>query len=49
MTIATLGLGGFGRVELVKHLKNGAVKAYALKCLKKRHIVDTNQEEHVKL
>lgn len=45
--ITTLGCGGFGRVELVKHFKNGIVKAYALKCLKKQHIVDTRQEEHI--
>lgn len=45
--VATLGIGGFGRVELVKHKQDGVVKTYALKCLKKRHIVDTHQEEHV--
>lgn len=45
--VATLGIGGFGRVELVKHEQDGVVKTYALKCLKKRHIVDTHQEEHV--
>ncbi|EDO38399.1 predicted protein [Nematostella vectensis] len=36
--VATLGTGGFGRVELV---------TYALKCLKKKHILDTRQQEHV--
>lgn len=47
--VATLGIGGFGRVELVKHERPdaGAVQSFALKCLKKRHIVDTRQEEHV--
>lgn len=48
--VATLGIGGFGRVELVKHVPadgGGEVRAFALKCLKKRHIVDTRQEEHV--
>lgn len=46
--IATLGIGGFGRVELVKHERDGGVvETYALKCLKKQHIVDTHQEEHV--
>lgn len=45
--VATLGIGGFGRVELVKHEHNGNIQTYALKCLKKKHIVDTHQEEHV--
>lgn len=47
--VATLGVGGFGRVELVQHVRpgDGAVRSFALKCLKKRHIVDTRQEEHV--
>jgi cGMP-dependent protein kinase len=44
--IATLGVGGFGRVELVKCLKKPST-AYALKCLKKQHIVETQQQEHV--
>ncbi len=44
--IATLGIGGFGRVELVKYEKNNEVQTYALKCLRKRHIIDTRQEEH---
>ncbi|KAG7481348.1 hypothetical protein MATL_G00065920 [Megalops atlanticus] len=43
--IATLGVGGFGRVELVK-VKNEDV-TFALKCIKKKHIVDTRQEEHI--
>ncbi|XP_058985512.1 mucin-2 isoform X2 [Musca domestica] len=45
--IATLGIGGFGRVELVKAYHQDRVDTFALKCLKKRHIVDTKQEEHV--
>jgi cGMP-dependent protein kinase len=44
--IATLGVGGFGRVELVKCLKKPS-NAFALKCLKKQHIVETQQQEHV--
>ena len=44
--IATLGVGGFGRVELVKCRKKPSV-TYALKCLKKQHIVETQQQEHV--
>ncbi|XP_036383101.1 cGMP-dependent protein kinase 2 [Megalops cyprinoides] len=43
--IATLGVGGFGRVELVK-VKNEDV-TFAMKCIKKKHIVDTRQEEHI--
>ncbi|KAI9577962.1 cGMP-dependent protein kinase, isozyme 1 isoform X1 [Glossina fuscipes] len=45
--ITTLGIGGFGRVELVKACQQDRVDIFALKCLKKRHIVDTKQEEHV--
>nr|XP_018897131.1 PREDICTED: cGMP-dependent protein kinase, isozyme 1-like [Bemisia tabaci]XP_018897132.1 PREDICTED: cGMP-dependent protein kinase, isozyme 1-like [Bemisia tabaci]XP_018897133.1 PREDICTED: cGMP-dependent protein kinase, isozyme 1-like [Bemisia tabaci] len=44
--ISTLGIGGFGRVELVQS-KSDKTKVYALKCLKKQHIVDTHQQEHV--
>ncbi|ELW63911.1 cGMP-dependent protein kinase 2 [Tupaia chinensis] len=43
--IATLGVGGFGRVELVK-VKNENI-AFAMKCIRKKHIVDTKQQEHV--
>uniref|UniRef100_H2YVX5 cGMP-dependent protein kinase n=1 Tax=Ciona savignyi TaxID=51511 RepID=H2YVX5_CIOSA len=45
--IDTLGVGGFGRVELVE-LKSDPAKTYAMKVLKKRHIVDTRQQEHIK-
>ncbi|XP_067846715.1 cGMP-dependent protein kinase 2 [Heptranchias perlo] len=43
--ITTLGVGGFGRVELVK-MKNENV-TFAVKCIKKKHIVDTRQQEHI--
>ncbi|KAM9727998.1 cGMP-dependent protein kinase 2 [Menidia menidia] len=43
--IATLGVGGFGRVELVK-LKDENM-TFALKCIKKKHVVDTRQQEHI--
>ncbi|XP_064005694.1 cGMP-dependent protein kinase 2 [Pogoniulus pusillus] len=43
--VTTLGVGGFGRVELVK-MKNENV-AFAMKCIKKQHIVDTKQQEHI--
>lgn len=45
--VATLGIGGFGRVELVKYDNGHQVQSFALKCLKKQHIVATRQEEHV--
>ncbi|XP_046393783.1 cGMP-dependent protein kinase, isozyme 1 isoform X2 [Ischnura elegans] len=44
--IGTLGVGGFGRVELVRHCRNPSL-SFALKCLKKQHIIDTQQQEHV--
>uniref|UniRef100_A0A4W5RH88 cGMP-dependent protein kinase n=1 Tax=Hucho hucho TaxID=62062 RepID=A0A4W5RH88_9TELE len=43
--IATLGMGGFGRVELVKLRDEDTT--FALKCIKKKHIVDTRQQEHI--
>ncbi|KAE8280197.1 cGMP-dependent protein kinase 2 [Larimichthys crocea] len=43
--IATLGMGGFGRVELVKLMDEDVT--FALKCIKKKHIVDTRQQEHI--
>ncbi|XP_029933856.1 cGMP-dependent protein kinase 1-like isoform X3 [Myripristis murdjan] len=45
--IDTLGVGGFGRVELVQ-LKSEEAKTFAMKILKKRHIVDTRQQEHIR-
>lgn len=44
--VATLGMGGFGRVELV-HEKANPDKTYALKYLIKKHVVETKQQEHV--
>ncbi|XP_031426573.1 cGMP-dependent protein kinase 2 [Clupea harengus] len=43
--ITTLGVGGFGRVELVK-VKNEEV-TFALKRIKKAHVVENKQEEHI--
>ncbi|XP_010167670.1 cGMP-dependent protein kinase 2 isoform X2 [Antrostomus carolinensis] len=43
--VTTLGVGGFGRVELVK-VKNENV-VFAMKCIKKKHVVDTKQQEHI--
>ncbi|XP_022918268.1 cGMP-dependent protein kinase, isozyme 1 [Onthophagus taurus] len=44
--MATLGIGGFGRVELVQYCRDPSL-TFALKCLKKQHIVDTQQQEHI--
>ncbi|XP_036382682.1 cGMP-dependent protein kinase 1 [Megalops cyprinoides] len=44
--ICTLGVGGFSRVELV-HLKDDTSRSFALKVLKKRHILDTSQQGHI--
>lgn len=44
--VATLGIGGFGRVELVQ-LANNKEETFALKCLKKQHVVETQQQEHI--
>uniref|UniRef100_A0A3B4ZXK6 cGMP-dependent protein kinase n=1 Tax=Stegastes partitus TaxID=144197 RepID=A0A3B4ZXK6_9TELE len=44
--ISTLGMGGFSRVELVQ-LKSDPNRSFALKVLKKRHIMDTSQQGHI--
>ncbi|XP_055010018.1 cGMP-dependent protein kinase 1-like [Boleophthalmus pectinirostris] len=44
--ICTLGVGGFSRVELVQ-LKSDPNRSFALKVLKKRHILDTSQQGHI--
>ncbi|XP_063067282.1 cGMP-dependent protein kinase 1-like [Engraulis encrasicolus] len=44
--ICTLGMGGFSRVELVQ-LKNDLSRSFAMKMLKKRHILDTSQQFHI--
>ncbi|KAK5966762.1 cAMP-dependent kinase catalytic subunit [Trichostrongylus colubriformis] len=41
--VTTLGVGGFGRVELVR----ASGKVFALKVMSKKHIVDMKQEKHV--
>lgn len=45
--VSTLGVGGFGRVNLVRLGIGEGMKVFALKCLKKYHIVETKQEKHV--
>ncbi|TNN06257.1 cGMP-dependent protein kinase 1 isoform 1 [Schistosoma japonicum] len=44
--ITVLGVGGFGCVELVVWKKNRS-KSFALKRMKKQHIVHTRQQEHI--
>ncbi|KAI9585996.1 cGMP-dependent protein kinase, isozyme 2 forms cD5/T2 isoform X2 [Glossina fuscipes] len=44
--IATLGVGGFGRVELVQILGDNS-RSFALKQMKKAQIVETRQQQHI--
>ncbi|XP_014598937.1 PREDICTED: cGMP-dependent protein kinase, isozyme 2 forms cD4/T1/T3A/T3B-like isoform X1 [Polistes canadensis] len=44
--IATLGVGGFGRVELVQ-IADDSSRAFALKQMKKAQIVETRQQQHI--
>ncbi|XP_043920401.1 cGMP-dependent protein kinase 1-like [Protopterus annectens] len=45
--VVTLGVGAFGRVELVSHACTG--DHFALKKLNKKYVVQSRQQEHVKL
>ncbi|XP_018300522.1 cGMP-dependent protein kinase for isoform X2 [Mycetomoellerius zeteki] len=45
-TIATLGVGGFGRVELVQ-IVGDSTRSFALKQMKKAQIVETRQQQHI--
>ncbi|CAK8674003.1 cGMP-dependent protein kinase 1-like isoform X2 [Clavelina lepadiformis] len=45
-TIGVLGVGGFGRVKLVKR-RGKDDRSYALKCMKKTYIVETKQQDHI--
>lgn len=45
--LKTLGMGGFGRVDLVT-IRDDKTKSYALKIMKKCQIVETKQEQHIK-
>ncbi|KAL1115701.1 hypothetical protein AAG570_005991, partial [Ranatra chinensis] len=45
--LATLGVGGFGRVELV-HIAHDRTRSFALKQMKKSQIVETRQQQHIK-
>ncbi|XP_046405262.1 cGMP-dependent protein kinase, isozyme 2 forms cD4/T1/T3A/T3B isoform X1 [Ischnura elegans] len=44
--IATLGVGGFGRVELVQ-ISGDQIRSFALKQMKKSQIVETRQQQHI--
>ena len=44
--VTTLGMGGFGRVDLVT-IGDDKTKSYALKVMKKCQIVETRQEQHI--
>ncbi|XP_056634126.1 cGMP-dependent protein kinase, isozyme 2 forms cD5/T2 isoform X1 [Diorhabda sublineata] len=44
--LTTLGVGGFGRVELVQ-IKGRPSRSYALKQMKKAQIVETRQQQHI--
>lgn len=44
--VSTLGVGGFGRVELVT-LVNDNQRSFALKVMKKAQIVETRQQQHI--
>ncbi|KAJ8725588.1 hypothetical protein PYW08_003771 [Mythimna loreyi] len=43
--VGTMGVGGFGRVELVQYKPNKSL-TFALKCLKKVDMVQQQQQEH---
>jgi len=45
--VTTLGVGGFGRVELVT-VASDSSRSFALKQMKKNQIVATRQQEHIK-
>ncbi|KAJ9591965.1 hypothetical protein L9F63_001477, partial [Diploptera punctata] len=45
--LATLGVGGFGRVELVQ-IAGDPTRSFALKQMKKSQIVETRQQQHIK-
>ncbi|KAK9887804.1 hypothetical protein WA026_000119 [Henosepilachna vigintioctopunctata] len=44
--LTTLGVGGFGRVELVQ-INNDPSRSFALKQMKKAQIVETRQQQHI--
>nr|CAD7444458.1 unnamed protein product [Timema bartmani] len=45
LKVGTLGVGGFGRVELVQYKRDKKL-TFAIKCLKKYYVVEQQQEDH---
>jgi serine/threonine protein kinase len=45
VTISVIGKGTYAKVLLVRHLKDSTL--YALKVLKKKYILEKNQERHI--
>lgn len=43
--LSVIGKGTYAKVYLVRHLKDN--KLYALKVLKKKYIIEKNQENHI--
>ena len=46
VTVGTLGAGGFGRVNLVRHKDN---RVFALKMISKANIIENGQETHIQV
>ena len=44
---ANIGVGGFGRVELVQIAGDTKNRSFALKQMKKSQIVETRQQQHI--
>jgi serine/threonine protein kinase len=45
VTVSVIGKGTYAKVLLVRHLKDNQL--YALKVLKKKYILEKNQERHI--
>lgn len=47
-SLRVLGKGSYGKVFLVRHKDTGGDKLYAMKMLRKEHVLNRNQVEHTK-
>ncbi|CAJ1326793.1 unnamed protein product [Effrenium voratum] len=47
-SLRVLGKGSYGKVFLVRHKDSGSEKLYAMKMLRKEHVLNRNQVEHTK-
>eukprot|EP00438_Fugacium_kawagutii_P031868 Skav224121 [mRNA] locus=scaffold2427:283901:287027:- [translate_table: standard] len=47
-SLRVLGKGSYGKVFLVRHRDSGQDKLYAMKMLRKEHVLNRNQVEHTK-